>query len=504
MNSVPTSSHNRGDLRIKFGHIPALLLLTTLAFAVQGYHPGVEDAEIYNPAILKILNPSLYPFGAEFFQSHARLTMYPNLIATTARVFHSSAGPALIFWQLLSIFLLLLACWTLACELFENPSARWAGLGLVAALLTIPIAGTGLYLMDEYVNPRAIALFLAIFMIADTLKKKYAGVALWALLSAVVHPLMTLFSLSLVLVIICLRKFDGYLGHRNLAMALSFSPLGLSFSYPSQAYRTFLQTRPYFFILRWQWYEWLGIFLPLGVLWWFSRLARKNRMTSLELICRALIIYGFVYFLFALVITIPPRLLALDRYQPMRSLQLLYALLFLIIGGLLGEWVLRGRWWAWMLLFAPLCAGMVWTQGEIFPSTPHIEWPGTVPANDWLQAFAWIRTNTPVTATFALNPNHMALPGEDAHGFRALAERSMLADAIKDSGAVTMFPELPLAEHLQQQLRSEDGWEHFQTSDFIRLHEQWGVTWFVLDQPGAIGLECPYQNKTLRVCHLPS
>jgi hypothetical protein len=109
-----------------------------------------------------------------------------------------------------------------------------------------------------------------------------------------------------------------------------------------------------------------------------------------------------------------------------------------------------------------------------------------------------------VTATFALNPNHMALPGEDAHGFRAVAERSMLADAIKDSGAVTMFPELPLAEHLQEQLRSEDGWEHFQTSDFIRLHQQWGVTWFVLDQPGAIGLECPYQNKTLRVCHLPS
>jgi len=32
--------------------------------------------------------------------------------------------------------------------------------------------------------------------------------------------------------------------------------------------------------------------------------------------------------------------------------------------------------------------------------------------------------------------------GEDEHGFRALAERSMLADRVKDSGAVTMFPRL--------------------------------------------------------------
>src|SRR6202035_1710336 len=168
-------------------------------------------------------------------------------------------------------------------------------------------------------------------------------------------PLMTLFSLSLVLVIICLRKFDGYLGHRDLVLAVSFSILGLPFGYPSETYRAFLQTRPYFFILRWQWYEWLGIFLPLAVLWWFSRLARKHRMTRLELICRALVIYGLVYFLLALVMTIPPRLLALDRYQPMRSLQLLYALLFLIIGGLLGQRILRGRWWRWMLLFVPLC-----------------------------------------------------------------------------------------------------------------------------------------------------
>jgi len=48
-----------------------LLLITLGALLVHGYHPGAEDAEIYLPGIKKNLNPALYPFGAEFFLSHA-------------------------------------------------------------------------------------------------------------------------------------------------------------------------------------------------------------------------------------------------------------------------------------------------------------------------------------------------------------------------------------------------------------------------------------------------
>jgi len=55
---------------------PLLFLITVAALFVHGYHPGVEDAEIYIPAIKKILNPALYPFGAEFFLNHARLTLF--------------------------------------------------------------------------------------------------------------------------------------------------------------------------------------------------------------------------------------------------------------------------------------------------------------------------------------------------------------------------------------------------------------------------------------------
>ena len=56
-----------------------LLLLTLGALLIHGYHPWVEDAEIYVPGIEKILHPELFPFNAQFFESHAHSTLFPNL-----------------------------------------------------------------------------------------------------------------------------------------------------------------------------------------------------------------------------------------------------------------------------------------------------------------------------------------------------------------------------------------------------------------------------------------
>jgi hypothetical protein len=147
---------------------------------------------------------------------------------------------------------------------------------------------------------------------------------------------------------------------------------------------------------------------------------------------------------------------------------------------------------------------MFYAQRQLFPATPHLELPGRSTANPWVDAFLWIRDNTPVDAYFALDPQHMRLPGEDQHGFRAVAERSMLADIVKDSGAVTMFP--ALAQSWREQTRSEEGWSSFRTHDFARLHDQFAVDWFVLQRPGPPGMDmdCVYQNSVVLVCRLGS
>src|ERR1700722_20034011 len=126
-----------------------LLLLTAGALLVHGYHPYAEDAEIYLPAVEKILNPSLFPVMREFFASHASLTLFPNLIALSVRGSYLPFEFGLLLWHVASIFLLLLACWELAGLCFASAGARWGGGCLGGGLLTIPVAGTALYIIEQ-------------------------------------------------------------------------------------------------------------------------------------------------------------------------------------------------------------------------------------------------------------------------------------------------------------------------------------------------------------------
>jgi len=468
--------------------------LTVAAVAVHGYHPAVEDAEIYTPGILKILHPSLFPYNTEFFESHARLTLFPNLIAACVRISHVPLDFVILFWHVLSIFLFLLACLKLSRLCFPLPETQWAGVALVAAILTIPVAGTRLYIMDPYLNPRSISIACAVFAIEGVFRKKYFSSGLWIAFAAAVHPLMAVFILSFAALVVLQR-----IPEPNLSMT-AFIPLGISFAAPSPAYHEAALIHPYHYLANWAWYEWLGVFAPLAGLWWISRMARAKGRTVLEVLSRSLIFFSLFYLFWGLVLSIPARFESLARLQPMRNLHLLYVLFLLFVGCILGETLLKKRVWAWILFFAPLCAGMFYVQRQLFPATPHLEWPWAAPKNEWAKAFVWIRSNTPEDALFALDPHHMEIDGEDEHGFRVLARRSMLADAVKDSGAVSMFP--GLAEKWLEQVRAQSDWKNFGKADFQRLQEQYGVSWNVLQQPGVTGLECPYENQAVRVCRI--
>lgn len=471
-----------------------MLLLTLGALAVHGYHPYAEDAEIYLPGIKKLLHPSLYPTGTEFFESHASLTFFPNLIAASVRLTHIPFDYAIFLWYLASIFLLLLACWEFAGVCFDTTRARWGAVALIASLLTLPVAGTALYLMDQYLNPRNLAAFAAVFAVTRVLQKKYARAATWILFAAAVHPLMASFAVAFCAVLIFLDNL------KKPAMAATIFPFANFFAPPSPAYHEAMRFHISHFLPQWQWYEWLGLVAPFAVLMWLGRIARSRNLQNLERVCHAAMLYEFVYLMIALVIAIPQRFETLARLQPLRSLLLVYIFMLLAIGGPVAEYILKNRVWRWLLLFLPLCAGMLVAQRQLFPSTAHIEWPWTAPKNQWEQAFLWIRHNTPADATFAIDPFYMEAPGEDRIGFRALAERSRLADANKDSGAVAMFP--PLAEEWWEQFQAEKNWQHFTPTDFLKLRQKYGVDWVVIQQPQTLGFTCPYANQTATVCRV--
>jgi hypothetical protein len=169
-------------------------------------------------------------------------------------------------------------------------------------------------------------------------------------------------------------------------------------------------------------------------------------------------------------------------------------------GALLGEHVLRQRLALWIAFLLVANGAMFAVQRQLFAASPHLELPGRSSANPWLQAFAWIRTNTPRDAYFAVGPRYLAEPMEDVHCFRALAERSVLADAIKDGSVMSKAPEL--APEWRRQVDAQDGWEHFQAADFERLRTKFGVNWVVLDRPAPRSFNCPWRDAGISVCRI--
>lgn len=472
-----------------------LLLLTFGALLIHGYHPWAEDSELYMAGVEKTLHPELFPFNAQFFESHAGSTLFPNLVAASVRLSHLPLSVVLFVLHVASIYLFLLACWLLVSSCFPNPNARWAGVALIAALLTLPIAGTALYILDQYLNPRNLAAFLAIFAVVRVIDKKYIQAGLFLAFTVAIHPLMAVFAFSYCVLLLALGQLDT-----RFAALGCLLPFGLSPDPPSAAYHRAAMTHSFHYVTHWNWYEWLGILAPILILWWFSRLARSKHLQNLDLLCRALVIYELIYLPPALVLSTVARFEALARLQPMRCLFLLYILMFLFIGGFLGEYLLKNRASRWLALFVPLCAGMFLAQRALFPFSRHIEWPGAAPTNPWAQAFVWAREHTPSDAIFALDPEHEHFPQEDEQGFRAIAQRSRLADRASDAGAVSMFP--ALADEWFRQVQAQNGWKDFQAQDFQRLRADFGVTWVVLQSPGVPGLDCPYSNSAVLVCRL--
>ncbi len=491
----------------------ALALLAGLAMLVQGYHPGLEDDAFYLAAIKQDLNPSLFPHDADFFRVQFQATLFDKVVAFSLRWTHAPLAWGILFWQYGVTCLILWGCWRISRKCFVEAHAQWAAVTLVAVLLSLPVSGTGLSLTDQHLHPRALATALILAAIATTLgptnprkevPENDARLLLTgALLLAAffVHAIMAAFGASYCLFLLWKPSTHTAGGQRHTAVrAALWLPLGWVFEPASDAWRQAAATRPFYFVLRWHWYEWLGVVAPLALLWWFRALAKRRQESTLARVSERLVYFGIFQLAVALIMLLPARLERLRPLEPMRFLHLVYLLLVLLSGGLLGQYILKRRPLRWLLLFVPLSAGMFYAQRQMYPATAHLELPGVASRNGWVESFHWISQNTPVASQFALDPHYMELPGEDYHGFRALAERSVLADAVKDAGMVARVPRL--ASRWLREMEAQRGWRTFQRPDFLRLKAEFGVDWVVLEAPGVAGLPCPYRSPQVVVCQV--
>jgi hypothetical protein len=154
----------------------------------------------------------------------------------------------------------------------------------------------------------------------------------------------------------------------------------------------------------------------------------------------------------------------------------------------------------WCLTLTILGGVMFFAQRSTYPASAHFELPWATPRNPWSRAFLWIRDNTAKDAVFALDAHYITRDGEDAQGFRGIAERSVLPDYSKDGGEASITPELSAAWAAGQ--TAQTGLD--QESDEARAAKlkPLGVSWVVLGDGASTAWDCPYRNKAVKVCRV--
>lgn len=481
---------------------PAFVLfgLTILALLVQGYHPYVDDAAIYLAAIEKVVRPGLFPGHAEYVMPHLRHSLFSYALGWPIRIAHLPLLYTLFAAYVVSLWLTILACWRLACLLFDTPAARWGATVLVTVTLTMPVAGSAIFFADPYLTARSFSTPATLFAIAYVLERRKLPAILCLVVAFVFHPLMAAYAVGFVIALALLRaRRWGWL--TALALLVMAGGLVSFHTVATPQFRAAVLSRDYFFLSRWQWFEIFGLFPPLAAALLFMSHRKFCFNCRISQVCGASLYTGTIAIIFAACFARTRGSFLLARLQPLRSFQLIYILFFLLLGGVLGRYVLRRRKLAWAGSFGVIAGIMFTVQLCVYSALPHIEWPWTQPVNPWAQAFLWIRGNTPADALFALNPNYQSQPHEDTLGFRATTERSVLADRSKDGGVAAIYP--AVAREWWDEVNDFQNLDRWTDQQRLRNLAPYRVSWIVLPAGVNTQFPCPYQNSAVRVCQVP-
>ena len=431
-----------------------LTALTLAAAGILGYHPYSEDGGIYLAEIKRALDPGLYPYGREFVAGHLGWSGFTAGVVAIVRVSGWRLEWVMLCLYFLSLWGLLIGVCQLAGRMYGDSRAQWGATGLVALCLTMPIAGTSLLLMDPYVTARSVCLALTLLGMSgvvhyrvDQARKGRLAWGLIALGGAVaVHPLMGGYGVGAVWILGCVLdrrrwvRVGGVVGLALAAFVMGRIVQDLAQGETGDYVRV-AATRYYWFLGEWQWYEWIGVVAPVGILVWVGW-RRGGSPLERGMAQMGVCLGGIGMMVAGVYAREGGRVHAVARMQPLRCFQVVYVVLLMVIGGWVGERVLRGSVWRWGVAMALLGGGMLYVERATYPGSGHLEVPGVRVVNQWEEAFVWVKGNTPRDALFGLDADYVHRAGEDAQGFRAVAERSVLPDYSKDGGQAAIRPEL--------------------------------------------------------------
>ena len=421
--------------------IPFVLLATANS---AGYRYGASDLAFYGPAVMRQLDPGLFPRDTPIIEAQARLTFMDETVAAISRLTMGDPGdlPTLF----LGLYLLTLAC--LAIGLFAIGSSlyqsRWTTIALLGAMtLRHAIAKSGTNSLEGYFHPRQLAFAFGTLAVAAFLRGKTMVAALALCAAGSLHPTTTLWLAIWLGVATFVARPDWrkWLGAAVVAVAalaiwtLTLGPLAGRLTLMDAEWLGALADKDYLFPLRWPASVWLmNVGYVLAIVWIYSRRAAAGVTTAAEMGLAVGCLALAAMFAFAIPLNASRVALAI-QLQPARMFWVLDLLATIYIVWAIAEGrrdpvARRASLTAAALVVLSLARGAYVMQVE-FPERPLFT---REVRGDWGRIAAWVRS-TPKDSSWLADPLHAALYGTS---LRMAAARDVFVEGTKDA-AIGMY-----------------------------------------------------------------
>lgn len=484
-----------------------LLFVLAATLNTAGYRYGGSDQAFYIPAVVRHVDPALFPRDWLLLAPQDRFNVFTAAVAGGARLTGLSVPHLFVALYVVGLTALFAAALLLGRRLYRS---AWTVVALTAALtLRHAVAMGAVNTLEGYMHPRMIAFGVGSLAVAACMARRPVLALLLVLPAVAAHPTTGVWFAAWVAVAVAAadRRLARPLlaaaaaGGALAAWAVLAGPLQGRLGRMDDAWLSILASKTYLFPDRWPLSGWVpALATPVLAAAFYSARARRGLTTGEE---RGVIL-GAAVLLSLFVISLPltaARVTLAVQLQVPRVLWMIdfvaivYAVWYLAEGApwTRGE---KGRRAAQGLALLLLAASAARGAHEMFVRHPERSFVAIdLPADDWNDAMRWIRDNTAKDAWVLAAPGHAWRYGTSV---RVSAHRDVYIEEAKDV-AIGLYSREGALQVLER-IRRTIGFDEQSAAEYRSLAADTGLHVLVSERP----LELPvlYRNARFSVYRL--
>ena len=408
-----------------------------------GYRYAASDQAFYIPAVVRQLDPSLFPVGAALIDSQARLTVIDEIVAAVMRASGLSLQHLFLALYIGTLILLAGAAVRIGSRFYRR---GWTVAALGAALtLRHAIAKTGANTLEGYFHPRQLAFALGLWAVATFMERRDRLAAAFLGAAVLIHPTTALWFLVWMAAAAAIDRpawrrtliAAAAVGAVAAAIALTRGPLAGHLTTMDPAWLAAVGEKD-LYPLEWPVDAWITNLISIPIVLWGWRTRSRAGLTvtgetAVALGSMALVAVFVCWLPFnAAHVALAVQLQASRVFWLLDLLATFYLVWGMAEGTAPAERLPRRAMAVALLVFTVSVARGVYTMFVQFPDRPIFA--VDIQHDDWRDAMAFARTTDPRSAWLA-DPVHAAKYGSS---LRAAGHRDVLIEALKDR-AIAMY-----------------------------------------------------------------